>query len=207
MKTFSDIEIKLSQVETELSELEIILRSPYLSERTDLLPFFNRNKQLSAFLGTYFNFHTNKIAFEYDLFGDFACDIAIGDSTSNKYCFIELEEGKPNNIFKSPSGKYSRDWATRFEHGYSQVIDWFWKLEDQKNTTEFESRFAKKQIDYYGLLVVGRNVDVDNVKEKNRLDYRIKKVIVDNKNIHCITYDQLLEDLKEKYITLKKYNS
>lgn len=206
MKTFNTIQIKLTEVEKELNEFENLLKKTNLSERSDLLPFFNKNKQLSAFLGTYFGFHTDKISFEYDLFGDFACDIAIGDSKTNKYCFIELEEGKPNNIFKKAGKKYSREWDSRFEHGYSQIIDWFWKLEDQKNTTEFESRFIEKQIDYYGLLIIGRNVDINDVKENNRLNYRTKKVIVDNKPIHCITYDQLFEDLKEKYETFKSFN-
>lgn len=206
MKNFEKIEIKLSEVEIELNNLENLLKKDNLSEKSDLLPFFNKNKQLTSFLGSYFNFHSDKIAFEYDLFGDFICDIAIGDSNSNKYCFVELEEGKPNNIFKAQSGKYSRDWSSRFEHGYSQIIDWFWKLEDQKNTTEFESRFKDKQIDYYGLLIVGRNIDISDVKEKNRLNYRIKRVIVDNKNIHCVTYDQLLEDLRSKQDIFKKMN-
>ena len=207
MKKFAPIQIHLKDVERELASFEIFLKAQELSERSEILPFFNNHNQLSSFLCSYFNFHSDKIAFEYDLFGDFCCDIVIGDSTSNNYCFIELEEGKPNNIFKEKGNKYSKDWASKFEHGYSQIIDWFWKLEDQKNTTEFQSRFGASQINYYGLLVVGRNIDLEDIKEQNRLNYRIKKVIVDNKNIHCVTYDQLFEDLKEKYQTFKKYNT
>ena len=50
MKIFSNIEIKLTQVETELNKFETLLKKAELSERTDLLPFFNGNKQLSAFV-------------------------------------------------------------------------------------------------------------------------------------------------------------
>jgi len=38
--------------------------------------------------------------------------------------------------------KATLEWSERFEHGFSQVPDWFWKLNDRTPTSEFAHRFG-----------------------------------------------------------------
>jgi hypothetical protein len=67
----------------------------------------------------------NRWATELDLFGDFVCDIASGDRETNAYTLIELEPTLEYSIFMKLQAKKSmRRWSPRFEHGFSQLVDW-----------------------------------------------------------------------------------
>jgi hypothetical protein len=197
MKSFQTVAWDRQQCRKELDELRKLLRRPGpLKEREDLLRFFRRRLQLSAFLGCY---HPKAVRFdlvahEYDLFGDFACDLAVGDSERKVYGFIEFEDAAAGSIFVKRRGKSSLEWAPRFEHGFSQLVDWFCKLADMEKTDEFEDRFGKRSIECFGLLVVGKDESLGE-KELRRLQWRQDKVLIDSHKVHCLTFNQLYEDL------------
>jgi ketosteroid isomerase-like protein len=88
----------------------------------------------------------------------------------------------------------TREWSPRFDHGYSQVIDWFYKLDVMTDTADMESRLGKRSVDYTGVLIVGRDHHKD-AGEPLRLRWRHERTIVNSKRIVCVTYDQLLDDL------------
>ena len=71
-----------------------------LSERSEILPFFKKHQHLASLVG--FNhsrtFHANLIKSELGLFGDFACDLAVGSSDLNEFCFVEFENAAPDKI-------------------------------------------------------------------------------------------------------------
>jgi len=159
--------------------------------------FFRARRNASVLIGHYNPGiqWVDRLAHEYPLFGDFRCDLAIGDSVTRACTFVELEDAGPRSLFVKHGNKATREWSPRFDHGYSQVIDWFHKLQDMTNTAAMEARFGKRAIDYSGVLVVGRNRHMD-VGEHERMLWRRKHVIVNSKRIVCVTYDQLLEDLE-----------
>ena len=184
----------------ELRELaDHLQENTVLHERRHVLPFFRERKHLSVFLGSYITYFSSfdRIAFEYDLFGDFKADLVVGDSQSGRYLLVEFEDANPKSIFESKKGKATPEWSTRFEKGYSQLIDWFWKLSDMKQTREFMNRFGPEVVDFYGMLVVGRMGDLEQ-KERDRLRWRRSRVLVDTTRIICITYDELLKDLDNR---------
>lgn len=196
MKTFDSINLDVDKCKVEIGDFKTLLDSkPHLKEREELLPHFRSNTNLSALIGTYVADIRNpdKIAYEYDLFGDFACDLVVGDSSSKTYLFVELEDAAPNSIFQKPA-KFTPEWSQRLEHGYSQIIDWFWKLEDQCRTSDFKHRFGSDNISYHGLLIVGRSSTLSD-REGQRLKWRQDKTIVNSNRISIITFDQLYEDL------------
>jgi hypothetical protein len=170
-----------------------------LTERQDVLDFFRSRQQLAAFIGSYFPYVSNfdSIAYEYDIFGDFRADLAVGDSKNGQYAFIEFEDAGPDSIFRTRSNRSSSEWSPRFERGYSQVLDWLWKLSDMETTTEFENRFSPNYTRYEGMLIIGRTVDL-SFKDTVRFNWRRDRVIVDSKQIHCITFDELYSDLDER---------
>jgi hypothetical protein len=181
----------------EVSDLRTLLvDNPDLSEAT-LRQFFRAKHHAAVLLGHYNPAvqRVDTLAYEYPLFGDFRCDLAIGDSVNRAYTFVELEEAGPRSLFVKRGHKATREWSPRFDHGYSQVVDWFHKLQDMTNTVAMEARFGKRAIDYTGVLVVGRNQHM-KVGENERLRWRREHVIVNSKRIVCVTYDQLLEDLE-----------
>jgi hypothetical protein len=183
----------------ETKELQALLASrASLDERADILPFFKARLQLSAFLGSYHPdiARFDLVAHEFSLFGDFVCDVVVGDTKTRAFIFIEFEDAARHSIFKArkSKGRSTPEWATRFERGFSQVVDWFYKLHDQSNTTAFEEKFGARSIQYQGLLVIGRNEPM-GPREKQRLLWRQEHVTVYSKQVHCKTFDQVCENL------------
>jgi hypothetical protein len=119
------------------------------------------------------------------------------DSANQAYNFVEFEDAGPGSLFKRQGKKATRDWSSRFDHGFSQIIDWFGKLRDVEKTDEFEARFGARTIDAAVTLIVGRNRYFEP-GERRRLDWRRRSVIVDSKRIECVTYDDLLADLSAR---------
>src|SRR5207249_3428560 len=95
MKHFEPITFDYSKCRQETEQLKGLLESsPSLGERKHILPFFRKRPQLSALCGI-FNSNINRpdrVAWEYELFGDFHCDMVVGDSVTRAYCFIEFED-------------------------------------------------------------------------------------------------------------------
>ncbi len=200
MKDFEDIELDIKKCITEADELKKLLNSASeFSEQKNILPFFKQKKHLSAFIG-FFNPNISvcdKIAYEFDVWGDFKTDLAVGDSASGAYCFIEFEDAKHDSVFKKAGNKVTTEWSPRFEHGLSQIVDWFYKLEDQRATRDFRARFGGEDITYIGILIVGRSHFISE-KDKSRLNWRSDKMMVNSVPILCLTLDELYERLDNR---------
>lgn len=199
MKAFEPFTLDLSAVRAELDELHELLKSPELSERKDILPFFRRRKHLSAFLGSYNPkvLRFDRLAFEFDIFGDFVSDLAVGDSVTQQYCFVEFEDASRESIFQRRGRKETPEWASRFERGYSQIIDWFHVLDDLERTGQFKRRFGSEHISYVAVLAIGRSAHLDDAC-RQRLRWRYERVVVNSRHVSCITFDELYEDLSLK---------
>jgi len=205
MKNFEEIDFSIHDFETQLNKFKTLLdNNPVLGERADLLPFFRENNQLPHQLASiYMNVVSSQLqAFEYDIFGDFKCDFAAGSLNTKKFCFIEFEDAKGNSIFKKQRGKYLEEFAPRYEKGYSQIVDWFYKLSDNQNSDSFDDRFGSRKIDYEGILVIGRSQYL-TPHLKRRLDWRNNNVIVASKRVHCLTYDDMYNRLFQRLHSYK----
>jgi hypothetical protein len=91
----------------------------------------------------------------------------------------------------------------RLEHGYSQVVDWFCKIQAQ-SVREIQDRFDTNEIEYYGILILGRNAYLDHTL-RYRMDWRSKNTDVFGKKINIVTFDDLLTILKLKLNTIDAY--
>jgi hypothetical protein len=121
-----------------------------LEEREEIQKFFKKRKQLSAFIGTY---ATNigladRLAYEFPLVGDFAADIMLGNQAKGIFCPIEFEDGKADSIFTTVPKKFTTEWSRRFEHGFSQLVDWFYSLDDFKKTERFANDFGHGHVTF-----------------------------------------------------------
>lgn len=185
----------------ELGEFEDLLRQNVgLPEREVIQPFFKARKHLTAYMGTlYADVEVaTEICFEFDLGGDFRADILLGRKKGGQFCVVELEPGEKGLVFKQQPRRKNPEWAARFEHAFSQIVDWFYHFEDQKNTAQFQATFGAGEITFAALLVIGRDADLDGPKRR-RLAWRSKKVLVDSNKVTCITFDELHEALKRKF--------
>ena len=182
--------------QSELGEFAQLLASnAALSERRDILPFFKGHRQLAAFLGSYNPnlIAPDRLAFELPLFGDFVVDVAIGDSQRRTFCFVEFEDARPESIFVR-RGRNAREWSPRFDHGFSQIVDWVWKLDDLRNTAAFERQFGAGAISYVLLLIIGREAGLA-AEDRPQLMWRRDHVVVNSRHMQCYTFDEVLRDL------------
>jgi hypothetical protein len=205
MKIFELLVFDPAQCRKEVAQLRTWLgKHTELDEYKQILPFFRKRRHLSAFIGSYSPnvIRLDRIAFEYPLFGDFACDLAVGDSVKHSYCFVEFEDAGPNSLFTQRGKKATREWSARFDHGYSQIIDWFYKLHDLGKSDDFAARFGARSISYTGILVVGRD-QFFRAGERERLEWRRRNVAVASQNVQCVTLDGLLEDLQGRLDTFQ----
>ena len=93
--------------------------------------------------------------------------------------------------------KATPDWSMRFEHGFSQLVDWFFKLHEQGQTVDFEHKFGSRTIQHLGILLVGRTEHLGK-REQQRLRWRQEYVLLNSKQVHCKSFDQLRDDLLDR---------
>lgn len=200
MSALEEVHFSPKECHKETLELQQLLsRKQSLKEKDDLLPFFKSRKHLSAFIGSYVAgiVNYNRVAHEFSLKGSFFCDLVVGDWHRRHYAFVEFEDASSHSVFSGKKGRRTPEWSRRFEHGFSQLVDWFFMLDDERETTEFQNAFGDKSIDYTGLLILGRDQSL-GVRETRRLAWRTQYVQIHAKTIHCITLDQLCKDLLER---------
>lgn len=143
-----------------------------------------------------------ELAFEFPFFGDFKADLILGNKSARKFCVVEFEDGRPDSIFKKQPARGNPEWSARFEHGFSQLTDWFYNLDDFKTTKGFTKTFGAGHVKCYGLLLVGRDAGLDDAK-RNRLDWRTEKVLIDSHPITCLTFDALYASLHRRFLTYR----
>ena len=205
MKALEPFTFQPKECSSELDAFQKLLDSKgELKERGDILPFFQRHKNIAALIGTYAPtlVTIDRLSFEYTLFGDFRADLIVGDAHRKSYCLVEFEDATKESVFKV-KGRTTSDWSDRFEHGFGQLVDWFWKVDDIRNTGQGRSIFGNDAFDFVGMLVVGRDRFL-TAEERVRLGWRNSRVTINSNKIICLTFDELASGLRD---TLTLYKS
>jgi hypothetical protein len=201
MKEFLHIQFDHGHCRQELAALrDLLAAKKELEENADIKPFFEAHPQLAVFLGSYAwsIARFGLLAHQYQLFGDYSCDLVVGDPVRRSFVFVEWEDPAPGCLFRRQGQKATPEWSPRFEHGFSQIVDWFCKLDDMTRTDEFEARFGARHIQYTGLVVAGRDEELTHPRERRRWDWRSQKVLVNGLPVLCATYDQVYQFLSER---------
>ncbi len=213
MLTLINYKFDISECERQIQDLESYLDDNLEIEETGengLQKFFSDRPNLILLLG-YWHFGLEPAFYkpEANLFNnEFRADFMISDQQKRKFVFVEFEDAKADSVFKLKSQKTdsantSYEWSSRYEHGLSQVIDWYYRMDDYERTNKFEEYFGHRQVSYTGLLVIGRDKFIRQSGLMQRFRWRSSKTVIDSKPLHCMTFDQLLEELREKLSTLK----
>jgi Domain of unknown function (DUF4263) len=202
VRTFEAITPDARRLTQELDELEKFLRKERrLRERRHIAPFFKQTKHLCAALGYLSqDIHlADRVANELQLFGDFVCDAASGDSKSNAYTLIEFEDANEYTILKkAAAGQPMRRWSGRFEHGFSQLVDWAWRLaEEGGKSTAYQAIFGKPDATIHFLMIAGRDADLSD-NDHARLRWRAKNCAFGAYRMTCLTFDGVLETLRRR---------
>jgi hypothetical protein len=172
---------------------DLLAAKAELEEAADIKPFFEAHPQVALLLGAFgWNpVRCDLLAFQYQLFGDYSCDLVVGDGVHKVYGFIEWESAADDSLFRQQGRKATPEWSSRLERGFSQIVDWFHKLDDMERTDEFEARFGARHVDYFGMLVIGRDRLLSHPRERRRWEWRSRKVLVNGSAVRCLTYDEV----------------
>src|SRR5690242_17833225 len=120
MKEFIRVQFNLAQCRRDLDDFRALLASKQdLDEEADIKPFFENHWQLATFIGSCYGWEAlacDLLAFQYQLFGDFGCDLVVGDSHRKTFAFVEWEDGTVGSLFRQQGKKVTPEWASRLEH-------------------------------------------------------------------------------------------
>jgi hypothetical protein len=197
-KTFKQITRDPKKCRAQIDEFGTLLKSKTsLSEKDDIQPFFKKRPQVAAFIGSYMRDigPPTDYVFEYPFYGNFAADLIVGDKPGKRFCVIEFEDGRKDSIFVVPRNKSTTEWSRRFDHGFSQLVDWFSILDDLKKTQRFKRDFGDGHVRFSALLVIGRDAGIADDYDRYRLNWRTEKIRVDSHSVESITFDGLYEHM------------
>ena len=197
MSTLTPITFKPKKAKKELKKYLALLRTRHLGEKKHILPFFAKHRQMAALAGCLFPEITNfdRIKTEWNVFDGLRADLVVGDSKKQAFIIVEFEDGRKNSLFKGKR-RYP-EWSQRYEHGFSQIIDWVWKIAKRDTDLEFQTEFGSITPKFHFLLVVGRIAGVATPREQHRLSWRNREVIVGGRRVECITFDELAQRITD----------
>ena len=204
MRAFEPLALDRAILEHNLNELDALLASAaYLKERDHLIPFFKERPHLCTAVGYANNAVElpDRWANELDLFGDFVCDFAAGDNEANAYTLVEFEDANEYSILsRLAKGKTMKRWSPRFEHGFSQLVDWAWRLSAEAGTSDAFARiFDGHHPVLHFDLVIGRDADLDQ-RDLARLRWRANNISLGQYRMSCFTFDGLLQSIRRRLI-------
>lgn len=208
MKPLVPFTLSIKDCFDELDDFDQLLASKAeLKEREDVLPFFNTHRNIAAYVGSYAPTIVgfDRLNMECTLFGDFRADMIVGDSVRKSYCLVEFEDATKDSIFKS-GGRSTSEWSSRFEHGFGQLVDWFWKIDGLRDSPQARAIFGADTFAFMGMLVIGRDSFL-GPEELMRIEWRINKVTINSNKIVCLTYDQLAKGLRDSLTLYKSFSA
>ena len=135
---------------------------------------------------------------ELVLLNEFRADYVVCDATMRKFLFIEFEPAKENSIFETKANGRtgtSYEWSPRFEHGFSQIVDWQFRIDDYRRSSRLMEHFGSDDIAFQGVLIIGRDRFLQKHGTQRRFDWRVQNTTVQSRPIHCITFDKLYEEM------------
>jgi hypothetical protein len=194
-KEFTEVEFDPARFKAELDSFRGLLESKAELGEEEIRAFLQHSAHLTAAIGTTSgNIGVAKrFAHEFPILGDYRADIVLGNS-EHQFCFVELEDGKPDSVLKRVPGRATKEWARGFERGFSQIVDWFCQLDGFKHTPRFQDDFGYGHIDFVGLLLIGRAKGLED-DDLRRLRWRRHHVVVNSHHVFCMTYDDLYREL------------
>lgn len=201
-------QLKSTQCKNELDEFENLLNTHSEIDETILLDFFKSRPQLILLMGRVVGIDApKKFNNELPLIGKFRADFVVASESMLEFAFIEFEDGKSGSIFNRKVNKKTlvHSWASRFEKGYSQVVDWFLHLAVHNKTQSMKSEFGHYEIKYKGALIIGRKSSLLRGDCNERFEQRRSKSLIDSKHITCYTFDELYEAMADQYTILASF--
>jgi hypothetical protein len=204
------LKLDLRQAHADLAALDKLLTDNEQLEETGpggLQEFFTSHPHLLLLMSRAFCPGLLPAAYlpECSVVQEFRADYAVANEDRSKFLFVEFEHAKKDSIFATKvktKANQSYQWAKTFEHGFSQVLDWYFRLDDYQRASKIEEHFGAPKIDYVGILVIGRDQFLKKTGLSQRFEWRRKYTVINSQHLHCFTFDELARELRGHYETL-----
>ena len=202
--------LDLSTAKTDLAALDKLLADNDELEETGsggLQEFFTLRPNLLLLMSRAFCPGLLPAAYlhECSVVHEFRADYAVANKDRSKFLFVEFENAKKDSIFSSKAitkANHSYQWSKTFEHGFSQVVDWYFRIDDYQKTSKIEEHFGAPKIDDVGILLLGRDHFLKQAGLAQRFEWRRKFTVINSQHLHCFTFDELALELRGHYDTL-----
>jgi hypothetical protein len=97
-----------------------------------------------------------------------------------------------------------RNWSKQFEHGFGQLVDWAWTINNAKGLPHLENEFGCKIAGTVSVLVCGCDAQM-NTTERDRFEYRRGKTSIEGAIVSILTYDGLMDFWQSQIEAIKSY--
>jgi Shedu protein SduA, C-terminal len=144
----------------------------------------------------------NRYKFEFQIQGAFRADLVVGSLPQASFVLVEFEGAEANSIFGRGGTVQMKDWSRQIEHGFSQLVDWAWVMDDE--TQLLRNAFGCGEIRTISLVVCGRDHFMDET-ERKRFQWRRENIRISATNAKCLTYDDLLVFFESQIEAIKSY--
>lgn len=209
MITLQKAQLSKGQCRKELDELKVLLHNEQNISETEMLKFFRDRPQLILLMGRTIGVDApRKYNDELPIIGKYRADFVVADESQSTFSFIEFEDAREDSIFKKTINKKTQvfPWAPRFEHGYSQVIDWYIHLATNDQSLNMKAEFGSMSINYFGALIIGREQSLSRGDCRERFRQRVNKTLIDSRHIVCYTFDELYSAMEDQYDILAAFS-
>jgi hypothetical protein len=132
----------------EIEEFREFLKCNPRGEREHFLPFFAKHNQLCSFLAT-LNDRVSvgtHLKVELPLWGDFICDLAVGNLDDSAFVLVEFEGAAETSLFRPKPNRKNNIWGQRVEQAVSQLTDWLFRLNSEGSSDQMERDFGSRRI-------------------------------------------------------------
>jgi len=124
--------------------------------------------------------------------------VAVGHRTARQFTLVELEDARENSIFEVARGREYPRWSGRFERGFSQLVDWAWRIDHERQpSVTLEAAFGTVDPRIHYLLVIGRDRWI-GAAGRARLDWRHLHNGISGQRTTVWTYDDLFSFIDDR---------
>ena len=208
MAQLQRINLDFSKAIVELAEFREFLQDNTTFSERKVVAELKKRPHLSCLIGFLQPSvpRADAYKFEFQIQGVFRADLVVGNLQFKRFVLVEFEGGQDTSVFGPKGTNQMRDWSRHLEHGFGQLVDWAWAIQDACNTQMFKSAFECEDPIVLYLLVCGRDAAMKDGTEERRFAWRSQSIILDGKIATCLTYDGLFRFLESTLEAIKSYH-
>src|SRR6516165_10651295 len=144
MPQLNPIQLDFGQAESELSDYKRFLQDHLTFSEKEVVAHLKKRCHLCCLIGSMIAGvpRANVYKFEFQIQGAFRADLVVGNSDRKRFVLVEFESGGKNSLFGPKQTNQMRDWSNEIGHGFGQLVDWGWAIDNEGNSQILKNNFG-----------------------------------------------------------------